>query len=450
MAFTMRRAPFHQEIPGQPATNEQKPTRLTKPTQPDYSLPEYQGRGTEMRDVPQGRPKNRVIREEISKIKEQAGDNKFTGDVSTTEAYTRRDGSRIGNFFTGNGYSVTKATGNANTSAELSDNKFSGDEKEQFYKKLKTTLKEGKGAQIVDGQVTAGGKHQAEFSYDKKKRAESEYNKSLQAFKRQENQDKETTRLAGIKAEREKVQASQAETRAKNAASLAEKQAKFKADREAQKQAIADRLAANAAKKNGNKQPATNEPVAQQRKTPFYKMGMKGDKMHLQNKNKFMSISPLHQDQNSRTGEAKKKAQEMADADAKAKLAALGENKGDSKNVRTTTGKGSVTVKGKKVEKIAKTPEEIKKWKAASEESKNKYKSQVVTAEATASDTGKDTPPPPPPPPPPIETPKEEPKKKTFKTSSGSVKSRGAEAATGFGGMFNSGGKGKNPCSTCN
>jgi len=434
MAFTMKRAPFRQEVAGQPATNELKPTRLTKPTQPDYSLPEYQGRGTEMRDVAQGKPKNRVIREEIRKIQEQAGDNKFTGDVSTTEAYTRRQGSRIGNFLTGSGYSVTKATGNANTSAELSDNKFSGEEKEKFYKDLKTTLKGGKGAQIVDGQITEGGKHQAEFSYDKKKRAESEYNKSLQAFNRQENQDKEATRLAGVRAERDKIKAGQAESRAKNAASLAEKQAKAKAEGESRRKAIADRVAAAAAKKNGGKQPATNEPVAQQNKTPFYQRGMAGDKMLLQNKNKIMSKSPLEQEKNPSTGET---LQEKADRLAKEKLAAKGENKGGSKDVRTETATVSETIKGKKVEKKATTPKEIEAWKKAPKENKEKYLDKTNTATGTASDTGKDKEIPkiiiPP-----KETPKEEPKKKTFKTSSGSVKSRGAEESSGFSGQFTS------------
>jgi hypothetical protein len=105
------------------------------------------------------------------------------------------------------------------------------------------------------------------------------------------------------------------------------------------------------------------------------------------------------------TGEdLKAQAKAKAEAEAKAKLAALGENKGDSKNVRNVEATATVTKEGKKVEKFAKTPAEIAAWKAAPKENKEKYLKQSATETVKLSDVGKDTPKPP-------ETPKEEPKK---------------------------------------
>jgi hypothetical protein len=112
----------------------------------------------------------------------------------------------------------------------------------------------------------------------------------------------------------------------------------------------------------------------------------------------FMQVNPS-------TGEdLKAQARAKAEAEAKAKLAALGENKGDSKNVRNVEATATVTKEGKKVEKFAKTPAEIAAWKAAPKENKEKYLKQSATETVKLSDVGKDTPKPP-------ETPKEAPKK---------------------------------------
>ena len=314
MAFTMRHGlgPFRQEATEQ--TQPVEPAKLTMPVKPDFSLPEYQGQGTEMRTVPQGRPKNRIVRRAVKELKASLGSNVLTGDVSTTEAYTRRSGSWLGNALTGSGYNVTKDFGNVNVSGDLTGEKMDEAKSEEFYDTLKSTLKEGKGAQIVNGQITSGGEHTQEFKFDKKKRAESEYNKQVQAFNKQENQAKEAARLAGIKAERDAQRATQAQTKQDNQAKEAARLAKIQEERNArltaQAEARAKNVAAAEAKKNGGKkpveetQPATNEPVAQQNRTPFYQRGMMSDKMDLQNKNKKVSAtSPLEQERNPNTNE---------------------------------------------------------------------------------------------------------------------------------------------------
>jgi hypothetical protein len=101
----------------------------------------------------------------------------------------------------------------------------------------------------------------------------------------------------------------------------------------------------------------------------------------------------MQQKTNAGTGEdLSAQARAQAEAKAKEKLAALGENTGTSKDVRNVEATATVTREGKKVEKIAKTPEEIRKWKAASEESKAKYKKQSATETVKLSDVGKDKP----------------------------------------------------------
>jgi len=85
-------------------------------------------------------------------------------------------------------------------------------------------------------------------------------------------------------------------------------------------------------------------------------------------------------------------ARAKAEAEAKAKLTALGENKGTSKDVRNVEATATVTKEGKKVEKFASTPEEIKKWKAASAENKAKYQKQSATETVKLSDVGSDKP----------------------------------------------------------
>jgi len=85
-------------------------------------------------------------------------------------------------------------------------------------------------------------------------------------------------------------------------------------------------------------------------------------------------------------------AKAKAEADAKAKQLAAGENKGDSKNIRNFEGTATVEKEGQKVERFAKTPAEIKKWKAASAENKAKYEKRSATETVKLSDTGVDKP----------------------------------------------------------
>ena len=419
MAFTMRQTPFLQEASGQPATNETKP-RLIKPTPPNYTLEENQGRGTEMRDVTQGKPKNWVVREELAKVKELAGNNMFTGSTSTTEAYTNKQGSAIGNFFTGDGYYVKKSSGKANTTAtELGPKFASNAEKKAFYANYKAVLKGGQGAQVVDGKVTAGGTHQEEVTFNKKTRAESKYKDELKAYNNQEAQDTRTNKLA----ERNKVKEDQATT-------LKSKQSQAE-----------ERRAIILAERNKVKNATPGDPVAQQSKTPFYQKGMGKDKMLLQNKNKIMSkSSPLEQEKNPSTGET---LQEQVNRLAKEKLQKNIESKplGGSEDKRTETVTATETIPGKKPTSIVKPGDPgYDKWFAAVKKNpaiEDKFKSTTNTATGSASDTGKDTEP--------IQEtiiiPKAEPKKNVFSTSSGRTKTNGAAAKTGFGGMFNSGGK---------
>jgi len=85
-------------------------------------------------------------------------------------------------------------------------------------------------------------------------------------------------------------------------------------------------------------------------------------------------------------------AKKLADAKAKAKLAAAGENEGGSNNVRTFSADATVIKKAKPVEKFAKTPAEIAKWKAAPQANKDQYLDKSVTETVTVSDTGMDKP----------------------------------------------------------
>ena len=88
---------------------------------------------------------------------------------------------------------------------------------------------------------------------------------------------------------------------------------------------------------------------------------------------------------------------EKALANAKEKQLLAGENTGGANSVRTFEGTASATIPGKPVEKIASTPAEIAKWKAAKlkaeQEGKpfgEQYKPTTITEKATVSDTGKD------------------------------------------------------------
>lgn len=90
---------------------------------------------------------------------------------------------------------------------------------------------------------------------------------------------------------------------------------------------------------------------------------------------------------------------EKALAEARKKQQEAGENKGTSKDVRTFEGSASATIPGKPIEKIASTPAEIAKWKAAKAkaEKENKpfgeqYKPKTITEKASVTDTGKDKP----------------------------------------------------------
>lgn len=88
----------------------------------------------------------------------------------------------------------------------------------------------------------------------------------------------------------------------------------------------------------------------------------------------------------------KSKAQKAAEAEAlaaaKAKQTAAGSNTGDATNKRTFSGNASYTLPGQPVERQAKTPEEIAKWKAASPKNKAKYKSTTNEVTKSVSDLG--------------------------------------------------------------
>jgi len=316
MAFTMKHGlgPFRQEEtkPEAIKPEETKSARYTDPGQePNWADKKYDGQGSRMVSVFQGKPRDRVLNAEIENIKAKAGDYQFTGDVSTQEGYTRRSGSAINNFFTGEGYSVTKDYGSANTLASALGPKFeTSEQKDEFYDNLKNTLREGKGATIVNGQITSGGDHQREEKYSLRGAAKREFYDARNNFNKQKNADalaEKQTAAAAKRAERNALlEAKKAENaklqEAKNLAS--NERAKANADK------IAAYRAAVEAKKNGGKkpveetQPATNEPVAQQNRSAFYQKGMIGDKMALENKNKKASAtSPLEQEKNSNTGE---------------------------------------------------------------------------------------------------------------------------------------------------
>ena len=415
MAFTMKHAPFRQEK-----------TELTKPVEPDYSqIPKT---GKRMVEVQSERPSGKTIRQTARAIRELG--TGLNGEINTTAPRTFKQGSRIGALLGGDDFYKAKYQGDANVSGEQT-NQISGQEAKQLSRDVKKAMKSGQNIKIEGTNVSTGNKIEQEQNYNPQTQAKRDYQQQMISYNKQE--------------QGKKVQANIA-TREATKLANAEKFAKAKADKQEAFYV-----------KYPNKRPkaenaASGEPVAQQSRTPFYQKGMGGDKMLLQNKNKIMSKSPLEQEKNPSTGET---LQEKADRLAKEKLAAKGENKGDSKNVRTETATVSETQKGKKVEKFAKTKAELAALKKALEKNPDadeKYKTKTVTATGTASDTGKDKVIPPPPPPPivpPKETPKEEPKKKMIKMSFGGKK-ESSQKSTGGGFTPSSGGSGKNPCSSCN
>ena len=411
MAFTMKHAPFRQEK-----------TELTKPVEPDYSqIPKT---GKRMVEVQSERPSGKTIRQTARAIRELG--TGLNGEINTTAPRTFKQGSRIGALLGGDDFYKAKYQGDANVSGEQT-NQISGQEAKQLSRDVKKAMKSGQNIKIEGTNVSTGNKIEQEQNYNPQTSAKKEYQQQLISYNKQE--------------QGKKVQANIA-TREATKLANAEKFAKAKADKQEAFYV-----------KYPNKRPkaenaASGEPVAQQSRTPFYQKGMGGDKMLLQNKNKIMSKSPLEQEKNPSTGET---LQEKADRLAKEKLAAKGENKGDSKNVRTETATVSETSKGKKVEKKATTKKEIEAWKKAPKENKEKYLDKTVTATGTASDTGKDKPniPITTIPETPKETPKEEPKKKMIKMSFGGKK-ESSQKSTGGGFTPSSGGSGKNPCSSCN
>ena len=411
MAFTMKHAPFRQEK-----------TELTKPVEPDYSqIPKT---GKRMVDVQSERASGKTIRQTVKAIRELG--TGLNGEINTTAPRTFKQGSRIGALLGGDDFYKAKYQGDANVSGEQT-NPISGQEAKQLSRDVKKAMKSGQNVKIEGTNVSTGNKIQQEQNYNPQTSAKKEYQQQLISYNKQE--------------QGKKVQANIATREAAKLAN-AEKFAKAKADKQEAFYV-----------KYPNKRPkaenaASGEPVAQQSRTPFYQKGMGGDKMLLQNKNKIMSKSPLEQENNPSTGET---LQEKADRLAKEKLAAKGENKGGSKDVRTETATVSETQKGKKVEKKATTKKEIEAWKKAPKENKEKYLDKTVTATGSASDTGKDKPNIPiiTIPETPKETPKEEPKKKMIKMSFGGKK-ESSQSSTGGGFTPSSGGSGKNPCSTCN
>ena len=110
----------------------------------------------------------------------------------------------------------------------------------------------------------------------------------------------------------------------------------------------------------------------------------------------LMCGSPMKQVVDATTG---KTAKELAQEKLNKQMEQAGKNTGDSKNVRTFEASATAKTPGQKVEKIAKTDAEIKRWKAAKEKAKKegkpfgeKYKAKEETATVKASDTGKDKP----------------------------------------------------------
>lgn len=99
--------------------------------------------------------------------------------------------------------------------------------------------------------------------------------------------------------------------------------------------------------------------------------------------------SPFLQEQNKGTGEdLRAQAKKLAEAKLQKQMDEAGQNPGDAGNIRNFKASATVTVPGKKVEKQAKTPEEIEAWKKAPKENKEKYESKSVTETASASDKG--------------------------------------------------------------
>ncbi len=482
MAFTMRHGlgPFRQEATGQPVTNEQqteetKPVRYTDPgPEPNWLDPKYDGQGTRKVKVFQGKPRNRVLNAEIENIKAKAGDYQFTGDVSTQEGYTRRIGSAFNNFFTGDGYSVTKDYGSANTIASALGTKFeTSEQKDEFYENLKNTLEEGKGATIVNGQITSGGDHEREEKYSLRGAAKKQFWDARNNFNKQKNAEALTEKQKAAETKRAETNALLEAKKAENAKLQEAKVLAYNERGKATADKIAAYRAAVEAKKNGGKKPVeetqstTNEPVAQQNRTPFYQRGMMSDKMLLQNKNKIMSkSSPFEQERNSNTGE-------FLISDNTIKRDSIGpggeirgiitENKKKFKTPGKTTTvvapeeekkketKPVVVVKKKvpaakvKAKVVTKTkavtkPKKVVKPKPVVSSNTTAPTSEVTpanptTSEITTPDTEREE-----------STssfepavqekPKEEPNKSVFSTNTHFVKQKGKEESTGFGNMF--------------
>lgn len=108
----------------------------------------------------------------------------------------------------------------------------------------------------------------------------------------------------------------------------------------------------------------------------------------------LMCGSPMKQVVDATTG---KTAKELAQEKLNKQMEQAGKNTGDSKNVRTFEASATAKTPGQKVEKIAKSAAEIKRWKEAKEKAKKegkpfgeKYKAKEETATVKASDTGED------------------------------------------------------------
>lgn len=108
----------------------------------------------------------------------------------------------------------------------------------------------------------------------------------------------------------------------------------------------------------------------------------------------LMSGPPTRQLVDATTG---KTAKELAQEKLNKQMEQAGKNTGDSKNVRTFEASATAKKPGQKVEKIAKTPAEIKKWKEAKEKAEKEgkpfgeqYKEKEETVTVKASDKGED------------------------------------------------------------
>jgi hypothetical protein len=85
---------------------------------------------------------------------------------------------------------------------------------------------------------------------------------------------------------------------------------------------------------------------------------------------------------------AQKAAEAKALAAAKAKQSAAGSNTGGATNKRTFSGNASYVTKGKEVEEYATTPEQLARWEASSQTSKDQYKDKTNSVTQSVSDLG--------------------------------------------------------------